>query len=372
MNRLCTLQGARWRLQIAAACALLCASFLFSDSVVNAQDVAEAARQEKSRKAAETKKQSHIYTNEDLQRTQILTPQDQTAAEARKKDSPSQSASETSPTIAPSHDTAAPESLGEIARRVRREKAERQAEQARKVPAPAPFSIELPRETSLAHPKPFNPAVVAPKSIQAKPPKPVMSTGSVKRDPFSRGALSVVAPGNSISAQPPKPVAPSASAITPTHIVVPPTTMHSSSVVSESNARSVIIRPGDSLWSLSRQYLGRGSRWREFLNENTGVRDPRQIQPGAVLQIPPVDSHSTRAPDAPPALRIQPPKFATISVRPGDSLWKLAIQHLGSGANWPCLANANPNLHDLDRIYPGQNVTLPTSCISTTQASPTD
>ncbi len=282
------------RLHITAACALICASFLFFASAANAQDLAEAARQEKARKAAQSQKQSHVYTNEDLQHSQILTPEDRTIAEARKKNTAPPAVNETSPAIAPTLDAAAPESLGEIARRIRREKAARQAEQARKVLPPALFPMELPHESVLAHPKPLSPALVAPSSAPAKPFKPAAPAGSVKRDPFSRTAISAAPRNNSISASKPmpmpKPISPSAPAAPP--IVVPPTTMHSSPVVSKSHPESVRIQPGDSLWNLSRQYLGKGSRWQEWLNHNPGMGDPRQIQPGAVLLIPPLENRS--------------------------------------------------------------------------------
>src|SRR5262249_25098661 len=52
------------------------------------QDVAKAARQEKARKAAAEKEKNdrHVYTNDDLKQSKILTPQDQSRVEARKKD----------------------------------------------------------------------------------------------------------------------------------------------------------------------------------------------------------------------------------------------------------------------------------------------
>jgi nucleoid-associated protein YgaU len=46
--------------------------------------VAEAARQERARKQEQQKTARHVYTDEDLKRSRILTPQDQAAVEARK------------------------------------------------------------------------------------------------------------------------------------------------------------------------------------------------------------------------------------------------------------------------------------------------
>jgi nucleoid-associated protein YgaU len=363
MSQLRPSMRALTRLQIVAACALICVSFLFTASTINAQDIAEVARQEKARKAAQAQKQSHVYTNEDLQHSQILTPEDRTIFEARKKNAAPPAVNETSPAVTPTQDAAAPESLGEIARRVRPEKAARQAEQARKVPAPAPFPMELPHEATLAHPKPLSPSPVAPSSVP---------NGFLKRDPFSRVAISAVPRSNSVAAPMllPKPIAPSGPA--PSPIVVPPTTMRSSPVVSKTNPGSLRIQPGDSLWNLSRQYLGRGSRWQEWLSHNPGIGDPRRIEPGTVLLIPPIENKSAPALDSRAGSRPEAQLSGTISVQPGDSLWKIAAQHLGNGRDWPCLAHANPDLRDVNRIYPGHKLSLPTSCTTSTPASPNE
>ena len=58
------------------------------DAQQDSQQVAEAARQEKARKAAQQKKESHVYTNEDLKQSQILTQQDRSRVEARKNNPP--------------------------------------------------------------------------------------------------------------------------------------------------------------------------------------------------------------------------------------------------------------------------------------------
>ncbi len=353
----------RWalsRLQVTAACSLLCVSLLFAASAASAQDLAEAARQEKARKAAQAQKQSHVYTNEDLQHSQILTPEDRTIIEALKKNATLPAVKETSPAIAPTQDAAAPESLGEIARHLRREKAARQAEQARKVPPPSPFPMELPHDATLAHPMPLRPALIPASASPSSAIKPTVPTGSVKRDPFSRAIISAAPRSNFISAPMPKPSSHPTLASTP--LVAPSATMHSSPVGSKAHPESVRIQPGDSLWNLSRQYLGKGSRWQEWLSHNPGIVDPRRMQPGAVLVVPPLESESAPPPDSRAAPRAVSQSSETVYVQPGDSLWKLAAQHLGNGADWPCLAHANTDLHDVDLIYPGQKLSLPSSC----------
>jgi nucleoid-associated protein YgaU len=371
-------------MRMVGACVILCTLSLCAARSSNAQDMAEAARQEKARKAAKQKPPAHVYTNEDLQRSQILMPEDRAHIEARKKNVTLPPADENSPAIAPSQDTqqaTSSESLGEIARRLRAEKVARQGEQARKLPQPAPFKLDLPHDAVLAHPKPPARPLLAPSTVPSSFPrivKPSVNSGAVKHDPFSR-AIIPAPPRSVISTPSLKSVAPPPSArstadavpgVAPP-IVVPPTTIHPSPVNSKHRPDSVRVQTGDSLWNLSRQYLGKGSRWQEWLTRNPGMGDPRGLQPGAVLLVPLAEAAVAAAPADSPS-RLVPDEVAPatkISVQPGDSLWRIAAAHLGSGADWPCLAQANPDLGDVSLIYPGQTLVLPASCAATKQVS---
>src|ERR1700682_5783971 len=108
--------------------ALVCALSLFLPAISRAQgDVAEAARQEKARKEALAKKSRHVYTNEDLQKKEILDAEDRAGVEARKKEVTPV------PAVAPAVDSEhaqTTESLGEVARRYRAEREARRAEEA--------------------------------------------------------------------------------------------------------------------------------------------------------------------------------------------------------------------------------------------------
>ncbi len=51
--------------------------------------------------------------------------------------------------------------------------------------------------------------------------------------------------------------------------------------------RLAVVRQGESLWSVSRRTLGKGSRWREIYEANRGViSDPDFVAPGTELAIP--------------------------------------------------------------------------------------
>jgi nucleoid-associated protein YgaU len=358
----------RWHFFGACTWALVCSSFLFTPLTATAQDpdVAEAARQEKARKAAQPQKQpAHVYTNEDLQRSQILAPEDRASIEARKKNSAPPIINAPLPSNAPVDGSTAAESLGEIARRARQEKAARQAEQAGKIPAPPPYHLESPQPREFAHPKSLGRPLVAPTSPSRKTFQPPLSAEPHKHDPFSRATFSP-APSRSL----PVPV------IAPK---VPRTAVHAPPIVAKTqpDTSHVRIEPGDSLWNLSRHYLGRGSRWHVWLESNPAIGDPHRLQPGTALIVPrSTNRHEAHADNtvaaaasvAPSPPGGQPP--GTVSVEPGDSLWKLAAQHLGHSADWPCLAHANPDLRDPSLIYPGQILRLPNTCPQSQLSSP--
>jgi nucleoid-associated protein YgaU len=50
-----------------------------------------------------------------------------------------------------------------------------------------------------------------------------------------------------------------------------------------------------------------------------------------------------------------------ITVQPGDSLWKIAEQHLGNGLLWRELISVNPGISDPSRILAGSQIVLPAS-----------
>jgi nucleoid-associated protein YgaU len=117
----------------------------------------------------------------------------------------------------------------------------------------------------------------------------------------------------------------------------------------------VRIQPGDSLWKLAQQNLGRGSRWPELVDVNPGIADPNKISSGAALHLP-------AAATAASPRHAQTTAASTIKVRKGDTLWSLAKSNLGLASRWPCLAAANRSIDNPDRIYESQELTVPLMC----------
>jgi nucleoid-associated protein YgaU len=363
-------------LYLCASSSILTLPSRAQDPQQDAQQVAEAARQEKARKAAQQKKESHVYTNEDLKQSQILSQQDRSRAEARKNNPAATPANPVQPAIN-AETNSAPESLGEVARRYRRQKLENsQAAEAAKRQPSSRFPMDLSQPSYAAPVQPVAPSALS-NSHPRRVAKPLPRIAPPRRDPFSRQHFSPVLPNDrtpvspNLSA-PPRPhlplvdVAPHAPMVRNTPPVAAPNLLLPSRPVSPRPSLSphiapfapavstldngeVRIQPGDSLWKLARRHLGSGSRWNELLASNPAISDPNHIQPGTVLVVPTTELRP----------RVQP---SSITIHSGDSLWKLAASRLGSGAAWPCIAQANPQLRDANHLRPGQTLSLPASC----------
>jgi nucleoid-associated protein YgaU len=337
------------------------------------QDVAEAARQEKARKAAaSSQRQSHIYSDDDLQKAQIVSPEFGAGVEARAKDSgvvPQAVSATQAPVASGGEDVAGTESLGEVARRYRREKAARQVEQAGKLPVASPFRMELP-QPSLAEIAPRHVVVQPPGAVAAKHGNVDGHNAGVKRDPFSRQSLV----RSEVRNEEPKMVAPKMEvprreALKPS-LAVNPRVVGSGApakafvaqrpaqalpVVAAGAAGVVTVQAGDSLWSLSRRYSGRGARWREWVASNPALESVGRLRVGTTLRLPKSEQPLRVGTDSGDAAQ-------TIAVRNGDSLWKISVDRFGNGAHWRCIARANPELRDERMIYPGQMLRLPAAC----------
>jgi len=366
-------------------CILLClsayASLLASpcraqDAPKNTQQVSEAARREKARKAAQQKKESHVYTNEDLKQSQILTQQDRSRIEARKNNPATTPANPARPSVN-AEKNSAPESMGEVARRYRRQKLENsQAAEAAKRQPPSRFPMDLSQPSFAAPVQPVAPRI-SPNSHPRQSAKPLPRISPSRRDPFSRQIFSPALPSEraplspNLSA-PPKPAisfvdaAPHAPAIRATPPAAPPNLLLPSKpvpaapslvpraapvapAVNNPGSAKIRIQPGDSLWKLARRHLGSGSRWNELLASNPNISDPNHIQPGTLLVVP--------------ATQLRPRVLpSSITIRSGDSLWKLAASYFSTSTAWSCIAQANPQLHNANRLRPGQILVLPASC----------
>lgn len=69
--------------------------------------------------------------------------------------------------------------------------------------------------------------------------------------------------------------------------LAPPASSSAAEPVGGDSFQSVVVRPGDTLWSISRKYLKDPSRWDEILKHNRlPTSDPTVALPGMVLRVP--------------------------------------------------------------------------------------
>jgi nucleoid-associated protein YgaU len=432
---------------------LSCATVGVSTARAQDQSVAEAARQERARKDQEQKSPRHVYTNEDLKRARILTPEDQARVEARKNECP-QDPQKKSCLPAPqqnapgSLDANAPQqtapgaqdansqqlSLGEVARQYRKER-ELEVLQPQQS---EPFHLGLPA-TALAAPiVPAHPVI----DIPAPPVLRPETHGTIfRRDPFARVPLrprpelantsrlhpaprpparlaAPAAPTFSPAPLPHEPVGafasrmparpplrfapappsaprphhsatlPAAPKISPAPLPHEPAGTFQSKKPARPTVRLAPVQPSTPL-----------PRRRATLPAAPANMVP-SVKPSAPLAVPsaqpaaPVAPKETVRPvqprrpllSSPAAPSLVAPKVATpslatpapaapapsvagtVRVQPGDSLWKLALQHFGRGSAWPQILAANPNIADPNQLHIGASLKLP--AVLATHAAP--
>ena len=324
--------------RVLACAALLCATLSAAPLRAQDSDLAEAARQARERKAAGQNSARHVYTDDDLKRNKILTRDDENRVVSRTAPQPSQTADENQD--APS--------LGEVARRYRREKAARQTEQAANRTAPPRYPMEVPGNT-LATPKPeVMPGSGSLHNDELKPaPRKFVYSAPRSHAPVPRNIAPVP---KSVS---PEQRAKSASRVSPfarRELVIPRRSMANASLAELAGSLSrQKVQPGDSWWKLADRYLGSGSRWAEMLRVNPGVNhDPGRLPAGIDVFVP--GNARTRA---------TAPRASMVVVEKGDTFWSLAREHLGGGQFWPQLAAANPQITQLTRLKIGTKLKLP-------------
>jgi nucleoid-associated protein YgaU len=355
------------------------------------QDVAGAARQEQARKEAHNTRAKRVYTEEDLARKRILTPEDRAELEARQRQA-AENGSTTDAKAAPDveYDGAGPSaSLGEIARAYRAQKALLELEHSGDFhlmlenPTLASPMVPVrprlePKAPKIAPPRFSPPAVAfeviarptevvrAPKIANPKFPAPKVDSVTISRPVKPDVAPAIAEPRFESPKANSKTIVRSSGPVVAPRLMNPgflAPTMESTTIVPPSQRAteemepttqqgSVTVLRGDSLWKLAQKNLGSASRWRDLLAVNPSIVDPSYIQSGAQIYLPSA------------ALQQRTSK---VKVEKGDTLWGIARRLLARASFWSCIARSNPQITDANRIYVGQTLNVPSDCGNTTR-----
>jgi nucleoid-associated protein YgaU len=338
----CTLAWDRSRQRLHASAVLLAICAFSAGAPVWAQDVADAARQEQARKEKlAAARQKHVYTEEDLKRARILTREDRELLDAKKREQVTPGTTAQPAEI--SAETLEQLPLGDVARMYRAMKELSQAAQSAEFHLPAADAVNAE----------FAAAIPAHEFVASRPRAPRSSKHGIPVAPeFSNDAApapylttSIIAPEPAHEFAMPHP-----SAVQPAVTAAPVAPVF----VSPDAPRTIIVKRGDSFWKLAQVNLGDGHRWHEIVAVNPSIVDPQHLVPGMTINIAAATPVAPVAPAQPDESRI--------TVRKGDSLWRIAQIKLGFGGFWGCIAKANPAIVDANRIYTGQTLNLPKSC----------
>ena len=356
--------------------AILFLSFAaFGANISRAQDqqdqsVAEAARQERARKQEQQKSAKHVYTEEDLKHSNILTPEDRAQIEAKKNDCAQKNncapaAPQNPPAALDANSQTPGTSLGEVARQLRKQKELQALKPKQTEPFHLPFSTP-----ALASPiLPERPAIYPPAQpvLRPKTSSPKMSSNVFRRDPFSAVPVrpEVHTDAHASIRENIRPTArPKISSdvqpkVREDVLPVAPLTVHpdfGKTVRPTLRAHRGLTAPTQPRFS---SRLAAPSILFQPMQPPAPSKPVQPAAPSSPAQ-PVVTGLTVRPLQPQPALRsnsISAPNVVT--VQPGDSLWKLAQKTLGRGNRYPELLAINPSVVNPNQIRAGAQLNLP-------------
>jgi nucleoid-associated protein YgaU len=376
--------------------AVVVSLLLFTTIPAFAQTVADAARQERERKKAGTRA-THVYTNEDLAKPQILVPEDQ--ARVARGDVATDPVEASVPSGAPVASSAPAQPLRPENSSVPVVSASVQTrpktQEETLFPAKPASSVHThwsntdnrPLTVNAATKKatvPANSALTGPQATpkgQIPPPDTHLPEQLQAAAPVSNAtpilSIPMLAAANLVT-----PTASSRANFVPTPVVSepasvprPPIGIDTPKTVTVPIERSVA--DATSVPSPATQPSVTRETVRPSLTERTVVRptDPIQsplahpIQEDRLSKVTtkpntqPVSAKASPSPDKYPASFVASMSAATesgtVQVQRGDSLWKLAQRYLRAGARWRELAKLNPQLEDPSLIRSGDLIHVP-------------
>ena len=372
--------AARW---LVAAAPLACLTLL-STAPLYAQSVAEAARQERARQQADSDRATHVYTDEDLSKPKILTPEDRARYAAALRDWIAPNDWQLADLPMQRGDQPAP-SLGEIAWSYRVAKMAQQLN--------APEAPDMPRNAALvlpafltAMPEPKRPADGrAKRAMQANGRTHVPEGALPMPNALAYPAFALTSPAPAAAMRSATSnVTPDSGLDTTMNLALTPT-RHARRPLSEvrpaepvlcehAAAASTHAAPSVGLDATMNLAITLARHNRRPLNEvrpaepvrheleiTTATNATPDLGLNANMDLDLATRHNRR-----PLSEIHPTtpvrhqsEFSTATVQPGDTLWHIAQQQLGNGYRWNEIVAANPRLKNSTKILAGEQLRLP-------------
>lgn len=127
------------------------------------------------------------------------------------------------------------------------------------------------------------------------------------------------------------------------------------------------VRPGDTLSGIAAAQYGHARHWRAIVEANPGL-DPKSLQPGQPILLPPRATVLGGTPASSPAPKASPAPSPALAagermheVASGETLSSIAADLLGAARHWRLIAERNEDLlgGDPDRLRVGMRLRIP-------------
>jgi spore coat assembly protein SafA len=118
----------------------------------------------------------------------------------------------------------------------------------------------------------------------------------------------------------------------------------------EQSENNYVVVTGDTMWDIA---IRHGVTLTALINANPHIENPNLIFPGQVITIPDPEELPLPPDDIIP---ITGPGESLYIVRPGDVMWRIALDHDVTLAE---LIQLNPHIVNPNLIFPGQRIVIP-------------